>query len=190
MTASVRSVLSGLRRSAAKPSSSTPAAAKRIPAPSSAGASSSPILIATQVLDQMMTSSAYRPSAVLRDMAVEGTALFGSAVVDLGRRAECGLGGQRRLTGLGFLTMGCRIDVYLPTEDRGQELLNAITELLVSHGLGVGNDGKVHTVVALRSCEWSEEEMLDRADIDEAIAVSVPTNSGIAPPKLTGNSRR
>ena len=58
MTASVRSVLSGRRRSAANPSSRTPAAAKRIPAPSSAGASSSPILIATQVDDQMRTSRA------------------------------------------------------------------------------------------------------------------------------------
>jgi len=32
----------------------------------------------------MITRSAYRLSAVLRDMAVEGTALFGTAVVDLG----------------------------------------------------------------------------------------------------------
>ena len=43
-----------------------------------------------------------------------------------------------------------------------------MTDLLVAHGLGVGNDGKVHSVVALRSGEWSEEKLLD-----EAIAVSV-----------------
>ena len=68
--------------------------------------------------------------------------------------------------------------MYLPREARGRELLNAITELLVAHGLGVGNDGKVHTVVALRSFEWSEEMF------DEAIAVSVPTNSGVTSPQL------
>jgi hypothetical protein len=83
------------------------------------------------------------------------------------------------LNGLDFPRMGCRIDVYLPTEARGRELVSAISDLLVAHGLGVGNDGKVHTVVTLRSCEWSEKQMLD-----EAIAVSVPTNSGITPPQL------
>jgi hypothetical protein len=31
----------------------------------------------------MITSSAYSPNAVLLDMAVEGTGLFGTAVVDL-----------------------------------------------------------------------------------------------------------
>jgi hypothetical protein len=75
--------------------------------------------------------------------------------------------------------MGCRIDVYLPTEARGRELLNAITDLLVAYGLGVGNDGKLHTVVTLKTCEWSKKQMLD-----EAIAVSVPSNSGITPPQL------
>jgi hypothetical protein len=81
--------------------------------------------------------------------------------------------------------MGCEIDVYLSTQARGRELLDAITQLLVAHGLGVGNDGKVHTVVALRSFEWTDnsEEMLDKA-----IAVSVPTNSGITPPQLAGRS--
>ena len=74
--------------------------------------------------------------------------------------------------------MGCHIDVYLSTEARARELVNAITDLLVAHGLGVGNDGKVHTVVTLRSGEWSEEMC------DEAIAVSVPTNSGVTPPQL------
>lgn len=75
--------------------------------------------------------------------------------------------------------MGCQIDVYLSTEARGRELLQAITDLLVAHGLGVGNDGKVHSIVALRSCEWSQEKLLD-----EAIAVSVPTNSGVTQPQL------
>ena len=77
MTASVLSVWSGLRRSAANASNSKPAAAKRIPAPSSAGASSSPILIATQVLDQMVTSNTYRAIARRRDTAGEGMASLG-----------------------------------------------------------------------------------------------------------------
>jgi hypothetical protein len=89
------------------------------------------------------------------------------------------------LTGLGSLSMGCEIDVYLSTEARGRELLHAITDLLVAHGLGVGNDGKVHSIVALRSCDWSEETMLD-----EAIAVSVPTNSGVTKPQLRGGRIR
>jgi hypothetical protein len=56
--ASHGSVCNELLRAAANTSSTAPAAAKRTPAPSSAGESSSPILIATQVLDQITTSSA------------------------------------------------------------------------------------------------------------------------------------
>jgi hypothetical protein len=56
--ASAVSVRSGRRASAAPASSRTPASANRIPAPSRAGRSSSPILIDTQVLDQMTTSTA------------------------------------------------------------------------------------------------------------------------------------
>jgi hypothetical protein len=88
---------------------------------------------------------------------------------------------RKGLTGLACRSMGCVIDVYLPTEARARELLDAITDLLVAHGLGVGNDSKIHTVVTLRSCEWSQEKMLD-----QTIAVSVPTNSGVTPPQLHG----
>src|SRR3954447_26279792 len=57
--ASTRSVRSDRPRIAASARRPTPAAANRTPAPSSGGVSSSPILIATQVLDQMATRRAY-----------------------------------------------------------------------------------------------------------------------------------
>jgi hypothetical protein len=78
-------------------------------------------------------------------------------------------------------TSGCQIDVYLPTNDRAQALLDAITDLLVFRGLGVDTDGQVHAMVALRSFPRSDnpKETLDSANNDEAIAVSVPTNAGI-----------
>src|SRR3954471_13720295 len=57
--ASTRSVRSERPRTAASASRPTPASANRTPAPSSGGVSSSPILIATQVLDQMATRRAY-----------------------------------------------------------------------------------------------------------------------------------
>ena len=57
-TAASRKSVRSVRRVAAVTASSTsPAAAKRMPAPSSGGQSSSPILIETQVLDQITTSS-------------------------------------------------------------------------------------------------------------------------------------
>jgi hypothetical protein len=55
--ASSTSVRSGRRLAALNASSTTPARANRMPAPSSAGLSSRPILIETQVLDQITTSS-------------------------------------------------------------------------------------------------------------------------------------
>src|SRR3954467_7436802 len=57
--ASTRSVRSERPRIAASANRPTPAMANRTPAPSSGGVSSSPILIATQVLDQMATRRAY-----------------------------------------------------------------------------------------------------------------------------------
>src|SRR3954453_11796663 len=57
--ASTRSVRSDRPRTAASARRPTPAIANRTPAPSSGGVSSSPILIATQVLDQMATRRAY-----------------------------------------------------------------------------------------------------------------------------------
>ena len=56
--ASTQSVRSGRRCTAAMASSTSPATANRIPAPSRAGQSSRPILMATQVLDQISTSPA------------------------------------------------------------------------------------------------------------------------------------
>src|SRR3954462_6831717 len=55
-TQSVRTARPGARASS---SNAAPASANRTPAPSSGGVSSSPSLIATQVLDQMATSRAY-----------------------------------------------------------------------------------------------------------------------------------
>src|SRR3954465_6414376 len=58
--ASVASVRSGRRVARASTNSPPPATANRIPADSSGGMSSRPILIATQVLDQIRTRSPYR----------------------------------------------------------------------------------------------------------------------------------
>src|SRR3954454_7285535 len=64
--ASTRSVESRRRGTAARTTRPMPAAAKRTPAPRSGGVSSSPILIATQVLDQMATSRAYSDQTAAR----------------------------------------------------------------------------------------------------------------------------
>ena len=60
------SVRSERRSAAATSSSPAPATLKRTPAPSSGGVSSSPILIATHVLDQIRTSIAYSPQTTPR----------------------------------------------------------------------------------------------------------------------------
>src|SRR3954466_14135598 len=64
-TGSVRSERPETRARRSRP---TPANAKRTPAPSSGGVSPSPTLIATQVLDQMATSSAYNDQTAGRLM--------------------------------------------------------------------------------------------------------------------------
>src|SRR4051794_33998693 len=64
-TGSVRSERPETRARRSRP---TPANAKRTPAPSSGGVSRSPTLIATQVLDQMATSSAYNDQTAGRLM--------------------------------------------------------------------------------------------------------------------------
>src|SRR5919199_3297083 len=64
--ASTMSVRSERPRKEASASSPTPATRNRMPAPSSGGVSPSPTLIATQVLDQMATSSAYRDQTETR----------------------------------------------------------------------------------------------------------------------------
>src|SRR5829696_8348041 len=66
-----QSVESGRRWSAAIASRTSPATANRIPAPSSAGQSSRPIFMATQVLDQIRTSMAYRPKTSERLTPIE-----------------------------------------------------------------------------------------------------------------------
>ncbi len=71
--ASTRSVSSERRPRRATTSSPSPATAKRTPAPSSGGVSSRPILIATHVLDQMSTSSAYSDQTTPRPMAPHPT---------------------------------------------------------------------------------------------------------------------
>src|SRR3954463_12537730 len=76
--ASTRSVESRRRCTAARTSRPMPAAAKRTPAPSSGGVSSSPSLIATQVLDQMATSSAYSDQTTGRLIGRTSVAAAGS----------------------------------------------------------------------------------------------------------------
>src|SRR3954468_14990900 len=68
IAARTRSVESERPRTAARTSRPMPAAANRMPAPSIGGVSSSPILIATHVLDQMTTSRAYSDQATGRLM--------------------------------------------------------------------------------------------------------------------------
>src|SRR3954466_7802709 len=68
------SVESERPRMAASNSSPTPAAAKRPPAPSRGGVSSSPILIATHVLHQMTTSRAYSDQTTGRLMDLSSLA--------------------------------------------------------------------------------------------------------------------
>src|SRR3954462_535788 len=63
IAARTRSVESERPRTAARTSRPMPAAANRMPAPSIGGGSSSPILTATHVLDQMTTSRAYSDQA-------------------------------------------------------------------------------------------------------------------------------
>src|SRR3954452_13190937 len=64
--ARTRSVDRDRPRTRASTSSPIPASANRTPAPSSGGVSSSPTLIATQVLDQMATSRAYSDQTAAR----------------------------------------------------------------------------------------------------------------------------
>src|SRR3954466_6105200 len=77
IVARTRSVESERPRTAARTSRPMPAAANRMPAPSIGGVSSSPILIATHVLDQMTTSRAYSDQATGRLM--EKASLAGRA---------------------------------------------------------------------------------------------------------------
>src|SRR3954468_11595135 len=73
-----QSVRSARPRARASTSSPAPASAKRTPAPSSGGVSSSPSLIATQVLDQMATSSAYSDQTTGRLIGRTSLAAAGS----------------------------------------------------------------------------------------------------------------
>src|SRR4051812_15921142 len=68
-TASVRS---GRRSATAAPSSPTPAATKRSPAPRNGATPSRPMAITTHVLDQTSTRPAYRDHTSGRDTAREG----------------------------------------------------------------------------------------------------------------------
>src|SRR3712207_6369944 len=80
--ASSASVRSGRPSTRASTSSPAPATANRTPAPSSGGMSSSPILIATQVLDQTTTSAEYRVQTSGRGTAREAIhCLFGAVRV-------------------------------------------------------------------------------------------------------------
>src|SRR4051812_22201595 len=81
--ASRRSVRSERPWTAASASRPTPASANRTPAPSIGGVSSSPILIATQVLDQMATSRAYSDQTTGR--LIEPPTLAGGAALESGR---------------------------------------------------------------------------------------------------------
>src|SRR3954471_8688554 len=74
IAARTRSVESERPRTAVMTSKPMPAAAKRTPAPSIGGVSSSPILIATHVLDQMTTSRAYSDQATGRLMDLSSLA--------------------------------------------------------------------------------------------------------------------
>src|SRR3954453_7148965 len=112
--ARTRSVDRDRPRTRASTSSPIPASANRTPAPSSGGVSSSPSLIATQVLDQMATRSAYRDQTTGRLIGRTSLAAAGSGP---GRRTRDTSQAAMTRPGRADMTVVPRCPAVQPGED-------------------------------------------------------------------------